>query len=75
MIGLLFGERLIVGIEDDPDGSLRVYVDARHTGIHTHIDDESAKEQVRNAWASSVHLTAPIPREALCDCEPEGADR
>lgn len=69
MFGLLQDERLIVGLEDDADGSLRVYVDMRSTGIHTHVSDESAKDQYRRAFGSSRHLTSVIPSSVLCDCE------
>jgi hypothetical protein len=61
---------LLVGLEDDADGSLRVYVDARYLGIHTHVDDEAAKEEVRRGYASAHHVTAHIPRDSLCDCPP-----
>lgn len=70
---------LIVGLEDDPDGSLRVYLDHRATGIHTHVANEPAKAEVRSAWAGSHmgHLTTRVPKDALCDCplppaEPDG---
>jgi len=61
---------LIVGVEDDTDGSLRVYLDMRSTGLHTHVDDESAKAEVRRAWSASYmgHLTTQVPKEALCTC-------
>jgi hypothetical protein len=71
MFDLLLPEgHLIVGIEDDPDGSLRVYLDMRSTGVHTHVADESAKAEVRNAWAASFmgHLTTRVPQKALCTC-------
>lgn len=70
MLGVPGDARLIVGIEDDPDGSLRVYVGARYTGIHTHVLDEEAKEDVRRAWPGWGHLFADIPAAALCDCPP-----
>jgi hypothetical protein len=61
---------LIVGLEDDPDGSLRVYVDHRSTGIHSHVIDPKAVEEIRNAWAATHmgHLTTRIPSDALCSC-------
>jgi hypothetical protein len=63
--------RLVVGLEDDPDGSLRVYVAPRYSGIHSHVDDEEAKRTLRREWASVFgHLTADIPAHALCNCTP-----
>jgi len=63
--------RLIVGIEDDTDGSLRVYVGARWKNIHTHVEDEGTKREVRNAWGGAHgHVVADIPADALCDCPP-----
>lgn len=71
MIDLLFSDgHLVVGIEDDPDGSLRVYLDMRSRGIHTHVDDEDAKAEVRSAWANAMsHITTRVPNDALRDCE------
>lgn len=61
---------LVVGPEDDTeDGSLRVYVDSRYTGIHSHVADEGVKDQFRQAWAmASMPLCTTIPAEALCNC-------
>ena len=75
MIDLLFSDgHLIVGLEDDPDGSLRVYLDARFRGIHTHVDNEEAKAEVRRAWSGAMsHITTRVPDSALCDCPPGGA--
>jgi len=73
MFDLLFPDgHLVVGLEDDADGSLRVYVDQRSTGIHSHVADPDAKTRIRGAWSSSRmgHLTTQIPRDALCDCPP-----
>ena len=70
MFKIIPRERLIVGLEDDADGSLRVYVDARWTGIHTHVDDPEVKDKLRRSWGSSTHLTSVIPDSVLCDCQP-----
>jgi hypothetical protein len=62
---------LIVGVEDDPDGSLRVYLGARWKGIHVHVDDETARAEIRRAWGDplSAHVfTARPPADALCQC-------
>lgn len=60
---------LITGLEDDTDGSLRVYVGPRWKGIHTHVDDEEAKKQLRSQFGWG-HIGSTVPREALCDCPP-----
>ena len=73
MLDLFYPDgHLIVGLEDDDDGSLRVYVDHRSTGIHSHVADHGAQAEIRDAWVGSYrgHLTTRIPREALCDCPP-----
>lgn len=64
---------LIVGVEDDADGSLRVYLYARWKGIHTHVDDEAAKDAARRAWNSGGHVVTRVPRTALCDCPAPGS--
>ena len=64
------GLSLLVGLEDDEDGSLRVYLGRRWTGIHTHVADEDAKRELRRVWGQGrghALVTTP-PREALCDC-------
>lgn len=71
MLGLEPNGHLVVGLEDDTDGSVRVYLDHRWRGIHTHVKDAQAVERVRRAWASSYrsgHLFTTVPRDALCDC-------
>jgi hypothetical protein len=72
MLGLPSETRLLVGTDTDPDdGSLRVYVNARYTGIHTHIPAGSEDAQrFRNGFGSG-HAYADIPDDALCDCHPE----
>lgn len=79
MLGALLGvpgdTKLVVGLEEDDEG-LRVYVGARYTGIHSHLNDEDAKKKIRNAWAGSFmgHLFTDIPDDALCNCEEEKKD-
>jgi hypothetical protein len=77
LMGLLSGtSTFVVGVEDDPDGSLRMYVGHRARGIHTHVVDERDKQELRRAWANvmgHVVVEAP-PVEALCDCTNEGAE-
>lgn len=75
MLGLDPGNtRLIVGIEDDEDGSLRVYLDRRWTNLHTHVADEEVKRQVRNSWGYQGHVFTDVPADALCDCPAPAQD-
>lgn len=67
------GQTFLVGVEDDPDGSARVYFDVRAWNRHTHIDDSAAKEAVKRAWANPMgHLTITKPRrDQWCGCTGE----
>jgi hypothetical protein len=64
---------LLVGIEDDPDGGIRVYLDARYERTHTHIGPQHPDEirKARAAWAGSGDtVITNIPDAALCrDCD------
>lgn len=59
---------LITGLGEDADGSLRVYLDARYLGRHTHVDDEGAKAEIRRQFPGMGHVFTDVPFEALCDC-------
>lgn len=61
--GLLAGTHcLVVGVEDGPEGMLKVYVDARHRGLYALVEDAEAQQAIRRAWANtSSHLTITIP--------------
>jgi hypothetical protein len=53
---------LVVGVEDGPDGTLKVYVDARWKGLYAIVEDAEAQEAIRRAWANtSSHLTITKP--------------
>ncbi len=74
MTGMLHPDGcLIVGVEDEPGGSMRVYLNARWTGVHTHVDDPVAQDEIRGAWGSNRHVLTIVPRAAQCDCGPETA--
>lgn len=62
MIGLLFGERLVVGIEPDAEEPelTRIYIDARYEKRFVLAGEEDA-ERIRRAWASTAHLTINLP--------------
>lgn len=52
---------MVVGVEDDPDGGLRVYLGARYKNIYLLVD-EAAKDSVRRGWGAGGHLWLwPIP--------------
>lgn len=73
LIDLLYpGAILWVGIEDDDDGSLRLYLDARWKNLHTHVDDPEAIKDLRSAWNGGAmgHQALRVPREAWCTCPP-----
>lgn len=59
---LLAGQStFVVGIEDDPDGGLRVFLGHRSRGLYCVIDDAAAIEQIRAMWESKMPFTIPIP--------------
>jgi hypothetical protein len=58
---------LVVGVEDDPDGSLRMYVGHRFKGIYAIVDDPAEKEKLRSAWGSGGHLFTAIPETLFQD--------
>lgn len=66
----MFGQKcFVVGLEDDDDGSVRVYVGARVMNLHTHVEDPQSVAELREAWATAKHvlIDAP-PADALCGC-------
>ena len=71
---LLFGGpdlHLWVGIGDDEDGGLRVYLDMRSTGLHTHLPVGATTDDARRQWGNGRypgHQYLEVPRTALCDC-------
>ena len=67
----------VVAVEDDEDGSVRMYVGARIMNLHTHIDDPAAVAELRAAWATAKHVVVNAPlMDDLCGCrqdiEPPG---
>lgn len=65
-------QHLIVGYEEDTDGSGRVYLDRRWLNLHTHIDDPSDKRRAQLAASTGKTLT-DVPPENLCKCPPPEA--
>ena len=66
---ILLGQAvLIVGVEDNPDGGLRVYLGHRGDGIFVIVKDEASIATVRRAWSGGQHCFASkkdIPDDAL----------
>jgi len=54
---------MLVGLEDEPDGSLRVYLGARYKGIYLRVPaGEESQREFRRAWNSGGHVfMAPVP--------------
>lgn len=64
--------RLVTGVETDPNDpeTVRVFLGARHLGVHTHVKDPAAISELRRAWDTNVgHLTTRVPKGALCVCD------
>jgi hypothetical protein len=73
MLGLPSDTRLIVGVSDEPDadGSWRIYLNARYTGLHTHTLSAEQAEECRSYTRG--HLYADVPADSLCGCPEEAA--
>ena len=54
---------LLVGLEDEADGALRVYLGARYKGIYLRLAaDDPAQDDFRRAWDRGGHCWMyPIP--------------
>jgi len=53
---------LLVGLEDAPDGVLKVYLGARWKGLHLRVTDPEEQDTFRRAWGSGGHVWMwPIP--------------
>lgn len=74
--GLAFGfDVLVVGVEDDPNGMLRVYIGHRADGRYLLVADPATQERVRRAWGWG-HLTIPKPPAdaVFSEANPPGPD-
>lgn len=62
-MGCAFGTHtFVVGVEDNGDGALRVYLGHRAKGLYVLVEDEDAKAQVQRAWEGcSGHITIAVP--------------
>jgi hypothetical protein len=67
---------MVTGLEDEPDGALKVYVGPRWRGVYVLVDDAEAKDAIRRGWAVGGHLLIPIPAaKCLWRGEPAGSDQ
>ena len=51
----------LVGIEDQNDGGMRLYLTHRARGIYALVYDEDVKADARAAWAGSQRVLVPMP--------------
>lgn len=66
LLGVALGTHtFVVGVEDQEDGALRVYVGERRLGLYVLVEDEAPQAEVRRAWATADRLTMPKPPQ---DC-------
>jgi hypothetical protein len=59
---------LLVGLEDEPDGTLRVYLGHRAKGIYMQVITPQAQEHFRRAWGGGfgyVWMWPLPPADAL----------
>jgi hypothetical protein len=64
LVDLMTGSTaLVVGLDDGPDDSLKVYIGARYKGRYLLVDDPAAQRVIRDAWAGMGHVLIPLPRE------------
>ena len=72
MIDILTGRSVeICGVEDGPDGALKVYVGPRYNGIYVLVTDQGDQDRVRNAWALGGHVFMARPVADLLWKDPE----
>lgn len=61
---------LIVGIEDDPAGYVKVYLGARYKNLHLRLSEEEAKPFKRGYGYGHLWMWPLPPAEAICQDEP-----
>jgi len=60
--GLVSGRNThLVGIEDQDDGGLRLYVGYRSDGIYALVYDTDLKAEVRRMWSTGQPCVIPTP--------------
>ncbi len=63
---------LLVGLEDDTDGTLKVYLGARYKRTFVRVTEPTEQDAFRRAWGSgSAHIwLSPIPPAELLEQDP-----
>lgn len=60
---------MVTGLEDQPDGSLKVYVGARYRGLYFVTDDAETQKALRVGWAHGGHLLILTPPADVIEAE------
>ena len=58
---LLGGYTMIVGVEDHPEGGLKVYIGARYLNKYVWTTDPEAVAEIRRSWPPFGHLVMAVP--------------
>lgn len=68
VFGLAMGTAVLVtGVEDDPEGGVRVYFGHRSDHHYVFCTDPEGVETVRRAWGNQMgHVTMPKPDWFYC---------
>lgn len=64
---------LLVGVEREDDGALRLYVGVRYRGIYAVIEPGEDADRIEAAWGGGHLWVTPIPTSLYCD-KPEASD-
>jgi len=59
ILGMILGTaRLVVGVDDEPTGGVRVFIGSRHLGHYAVFTEAEGAQRVRDAWATARgHVT------------------
>ena len=62
---------LLVGLENGPEGALKVYLGRRSKGLHLLVTDPDEQALFRRAWATGGHVWMwPLPPADAIHAEP-----
>jgi hypothetical protein len=72
ILSLFFGHDsvMVVGVEDGPDGSLKVYIGARYQRRYVLVDDPQGQDNVRRAWGQGGHVFTQLPPNTCVFVDP-----
>ena len=51
----------VTGLEDEPDGALRIYVGPRYKGVYAIVEDQELQRALWAAWSCGGHVVIPRP--------------